>query len=341
MPSKLDQLMGGSISLTEAEEILTRLGLAKLADGTWDVPSFRADLQRHIDLVEEIARVHGLANVPSRFLGAFVPSSPVDAAYDADMVLRRRLAALGMYECQTIKLISDAPNGRRPAAAPAAGRRRHPRETPAQRGPRGHAPEHRARTRRLRREKRPPTGEIPAVLRNGPRLPQCRRRQGQGPGKRKPRHPSIRRHRARRLEPGRPPRRSLRSQGPRQRAVPNHTIRFAPRERDGFALGCDIKADDQNIGVFARLVAVPRARAGFQLAGLRRRAGSGKTPQAPQAASSTSRTSRSSPAPPATPRWNSPPPCRTPDIENVLDKARRAACSSPSSASTSSPIPPA
>jgi phenylalanyl-tRNA synthetase beta chain len=105
---KLDQLMGGSISLTDSAEILTRLGLAKLADGTWQVPSFRADLQRHIDLVEEIARVHGLDKVPSRFQGTFVPASPVDAAYDADMVLRRRLAALGLHECQTIKLISDA-----------------------------------------------------------------------------------------------------------------------------------------------------------------------------------------------------------------------------------------
>ncbi|MEO8615746.1 MAG: phenylalanine--tRNA ligase subunit beta [Luteolibacter sp.] len=105
---KLDQLMGGSIALTDAEEILTRLGLTKLTDGTWEVPSFRADLQRHIDLVEEIARVHGLENVPSRFQGTFVPASPVDAAYDADMVLRRRLAALGLHECQTIKLISDA-----------------------------------------------------------------------------------------------------------------------------------------------------------------------------------------------------------------------------------------
>lgn len=105
---KLDQLMGGSISLADAEAILTRLGLTKLADGIWDVPSFRADLQRHIDLVEEIARVHGLENVPSRLLGTFVPASPIDAAYDADMVLRRRLAALGLHECQTIKLISDA-----------------------------------------------------------------------------------------------------------------------------------------------------------------------------------------------------------------------------------------
>ena len=106
--AKLDQLMGGSIALADAEQILTRLGLSKRSDGAWEIPSFRADLQRHIDLVEEIARVHGLANVPSRMLGTFVPASTIDVAYDADMILRRRLAALGLYECQTIKLISDA-----------------------------------------------------------------------------------------------------------------------------------------------------------------------------------------------------------------------------------------
>lgn len=106
--ARLDQLMGGSITLADAEEILTRLGLAKMPDGAWDVPSFRADLQRHIDLVEEIARVHGLANVPARLRGTFVPTTDVDASHDADMRLRHKLAALGFCECQTIKLISDA-----------------------------------------------------------------------------------------------------------------------------------------------------------------------------------------------------------------------------------------
>ena len=49
----------------------------------------------------------GLEAVPSRFSGTFAPSSSVDAAYDADMRLRERLAGLGFHECQTIKLISD------------------------------------------------------------------------------------------------------------------------------------------------------------------------------------------------------------------------------------------
>ncbi|MEP4078694.1 phenylalanine--tRNA ligase subunit beta [Haloferula sp.] len=105
---RLDQLTGASIPHDEAATILTRLGLTQTADGTWDVPSFRADLQRHIDLVEEIVRVKGLDAIPSRLRGTFVPSSVVDHAYDADMRLRERLAGLGFHECQTIKLISDA-----------------------------------------------------------------------------------------------------------------------------------------------------------------------------------------------------------------------------------------
>lgn len=105
--ARLDHLMGHSISHTQAAAILTRLGLSLQPDGSWLVPSFRADLQRHIDLVEEIARVHGLDRVPSRLRGDFVPASPVDADYDADMTLRLRLAALGFHECQTIKLIAD------------------------------------------------------------------------------------------------------------------------------------------------------------------------------------------------------------------------------------------
>jgi phenylalanyl-tRNA synthetase beta chain len=106
--AKLDQLTGSSVSYEEAAIILTRLGLASNADDTWTVPSFRADLRRHIDLVEEIVRVKGLDAIPSRLRGTFVPSSPVDSAYDADMRIRERLAGLGFHECQTIKLISDA-----------------------------------------------------------------------------------------------------------------------------------------------------------------------------------------------------------------------------------------
>lgn len=105
--ARLDQLTGSSIDHDEAGEILQRLGLVANKDGSWCVPSYRADLQRHIDLVEEIVRVKGLDAIPSRLRGTYVPSSSVDKDYDADMRLRDRLAGLGFHECQTIKLISD------------------------------------------------------------------------------------------------------------------------------------------------------------------------------------------------------------------------------------------
>jgi len=107
-PSKLKQLMGASVTLEGAEDILTRLGLEKRAGNRWSVPSYRLDLHRHIDLVEEIARVHGLDNVPSRFQASFAQESDVDLTYDYQMSLRSTLAAVGFYETQTIKLIAES-----------------------------------------------------------------------------------------------------------------------------------------------------------------------------------------------------------------------------------------
>jgi phenylalanyl-tRNA synthetase beta chain len=251
--AKLDQLMGGSISLTAAEEILTRLGLTQLADGTWNVPSFRADLQRHIDLVEEIARVHGLANVPSRFLGAFVPASAIDAAYDADMVLRRRLAALGVYECQTIKLIADH---QLTDALPLR---------PLQDGDIIRVKLPLSEDHAVMRPSLVP-GLVASAARNVRQQAKSlrffemgRAFRNAGGGKAKDQESETL---AILLSGGTAP--TGWNQADRQAdlydlkglinaLVPNKTIRFSPRERDGFTLGCDIKADDQTIGVFARL----------------------------------------------------------------------------------------
>ena len=251
--TKLDQLMGGSISLADAEEILTRLGLTKLADGTWSVPSFRADLQRHIDLVEEIARVHGLANVPSRFLGAFVPASAIDDAYDADMVLRRRLAALGVYECQTIKLIADH---QLTDALPLR---------PLQDGDIIRVKLPLSEDHAVMRPSLVP-GLVASAARNVRQQAKSlrffemgRAFRNAGGGKARDQESETL---AILLSGGTAP--AGWNQQDRQAdlydlkglinaLVPNKTVRFSPRERDGFALGCDIKADDQNIGVFARL----------------------------------------------------------------------------------------
>lgn len=105
---RLMQLMDHSLTLAEAADILTRLGLHSTDHLTWHIPSWRADLIRSADLVEEVARVFGLENIPSRVGGTAVDESSVDRDYDRLLDLKKKLTALGFYEAQTIKLISAA-----------------------------------------------------------------------------------------------------------------------------------------------------------------------------------------------------------------------------------------
>ena len=105
---QLAQVTGGSISPEEAEESLDRLGLTDAGNGEWRVPSFRPDLTRSIDLIEEVVRIAGFDAIPARNLAYAAPASDDDKLYDGEMSLKRELAALGFFEAQTIKLISDA-----------------------------------------------------------------------------------------------------------------------------------------------------------------------------------------------------------------------------------------
>jgi phenylalanyl-tRNA synthetase beta chain len=102
------QLMDNSISLEDAGTILTRLGLTSIDLKTWQIPSWRGDLERSADLVEEIARTHGLENVPSRTGGTAVDESKIDRDYDRLLDFKKSLVALGFYETQTIKLIAES-----------------------------------------------------------------------------------------------------------------------------------------------------------------------------------------------------------------------------------------
>ena len=103
---QLKQVTQDSISLAEAKESLTRLGLQEASEGSWKIPSFRSDLTRSIDLIEEVVRIAGFDHLPSRNLAYASPSSPEDALYDGEMAIKEELAGLGFYETQTIKLIS-------------------------------------------------------------------------------------------------------------------------------------------------------------------------------------------------------------------------------------------
>ena len=105
---RAQRLLGTSISEADVTDILTRLNLKPVGSLTFAIPGYRQDLQRSVDLVEEIARVFGIANIPATTDGQFVPASAADAFYDFKMALRHRLSGEGLYEAHTIKLISTA-----------------------------------------------------------------------------------------------------------------------------------------------------------------------------------------------------------------------------------------
>lgn len=110
VPFRLERcraVLGAQVSEADVDQILSGFGLERLADG-WRAPSFRRDLVREIDLIEEIARVIGIEAVPPRGLTGFFQSSEADQRHDEAMRLRNRLAALGFYEARSLTLISDA-----------------------------------------------------------------------------------------------------------------------------------------------------------------------------------------------------------------------------------------
>lgn len=98
-------VIGAPLSDETINSILTSLGLT-LSANLWQIPTYRLDLQRPIDLVEEVARVFGLDHIPSRNRASFSSASKADEAYDFLRSIQERLASLGFFEARNLKLIS-------------------------------------------------------------------------------------------------------------------------------------------------------------------------------------------------------------------------------------------
>ena len=108
---KCSRLIGVAIEPKTVDEILVHFGLRRTAgtkqSATWKIPSYRRDLQRDVDLIEEVLRGYGIDKIPGRTRGRFMPTSKADSSHDLEtIVLRQRLAGSGLSEVRTSKLIS-------------------------------------------------------------------------------------------------------------------------------------------------------------------------------------------------------------------------------------------
>ena len=109
--SRCRSLLGADVSANEVRDALFRLGLAPAAENEdaveWKIPSYRRDLSREVDLIEEVARVVGIERIPSRI--AATPARPggADEVYDFQAAVRQHLRALGLSETRTSTLVSE------------------------------------------------------------------------------------------------------------------------------------------------------------------------------------------------------------------------------------------
>ncbi len=104
------RIMGAEIPASEIEAILAALGFLCLprADGVWlcHPPSWRHDVTREVDLIEEVARHFGFEKFPPHLPPSPQPASRLPHA-DAEARFRERLTGLGYQEIVTIPLLDS------------------------------------------------------------------------------------------------------------------------------------------------------------------------------------------------------------------------------------------
>jgi phenylalanyl-tRNA synthetase beta chain len=77
------------------------------AVATFEIPTFRVDLKREVDLIEEIARLHGVEKIPASSPRGAIGSNAYDAVHDQIADARRILSGLGLNEAQGQTLVSS------------------------------------------------------------------------------------------------------------------------------------------------------------------------------------------------------------------------------------------
>ncbi len=113
---KANAVLGLEIAKPEIERIFTRLGM-RISDLGGNkievtVPTFREDISKDVDLIEEAARIHGYDKVPGK-IRKFVPQvKRKEHMREVKDKLYEILPALGLNEIMTYSIISEAATNR-------------------------------------------------------------------------------------------------------------------------------------------------------------------------------------------------------------------------------------
>ena len=112
---KTNRLLGVEIPGKEQASLLQRLGLRWGAtserSGEFWVPSFRVDLKREVDLIEEVSRLYGADKIPATPPRGTIGLHEHDKLHDDLALVRQILVGQGLHEIQSQTLISDQAAG--------------------------------------------------------------------------------------------------------------------------------------------------------------------------------------------------------------------------------------
>lgn len=110
--AKTESLLGIKIPHAEQITLLGKLGFEASAQTNdscaFSVPSWRVDMKREVDLIEEIERLHGLAKTPATPPRGAIGTNAFDSIYDQIGEVRRILVGLGLNEAQGQTLIAKS-----------------------------------------------------------------------------------------------------------------------------------------------------------------------------------------------------------------------------------------
>jgi len=109
---RLNKVLGLEIKRTIASDILKRLQFNILNEvDTFidvEVPSYRGDVYREIDLIEEIARIYGYNNIPTK-TSISVRGSVKSKCEIVEDSVRQFLIGIGFYEAKTFSIVDTSP----------------------------------------------------------------------------------------------------------------------------------------------------------------------------------------------------------------------------------------
>lgn len=109
--AQIPRLLGMEVPTDECVSILERLGLTcverSAESASFTVPSWRLDLTRECDLVEEVARIFGYERIPDDAMLPVISTSRSRREETGDRI-RTHLTACGFYEALTLSFVSEA-----------------------------------------------------------------------------------------------------------------------------------------------------------------------------------------------------------------------------------------